>query len=221
MTNNAKTWKRFCLLSGVFQHANEPFLSLHLQKTLSSDERGWRVMDSENYANWHCSYIFIQQFVTDNKDEDLMMEYLPLWKSDETGSTYYNKQAITWAMGGVGLWGFLCWAPSAKRKDQHGVSSGWSSTWFHANTGLSSAQYEQIPIIFGVWPNWQTPIFFWSITFWQVHGKIVFDPLKLLSFFRLTYCSIGPCFSVGVLVKWLQIHHVNWSRVFFSDDLST
>ena len=67
---------------------------------------------------------------------------------------------VTWWLGWVGLWGFLWWAPSAKRKDHHGVSSGWSSTWFHSNTGLSSTQYEQIPIIFGVWPFWLTPFFF-------------------------------------------------------------
>ena len=30
-------------------------------------------------------------------------------------------------LGWVGLCGFLWWAPSAKRKDHHGVSSGWSS----------------------------------------------------------------------------------------------
>ena len=40
-------------------------------------------------------------------------------------------------LGWVGLWGFLCWAPSAKRKDHHGVSSGWSSVWHRSNTGLS------------------------------------------------------------------------------------
>ena len=64
----------------------------------------------------------------------------------------------TW--GWVGLWGFLWWAPSAKRKDHHGVSSGWSSVWHRSNTGLSSTQYEQIPIILGVWPFWLTPFFF-------------------------------------------------------------
>ena len=47
-------------------------------------------------------------------------------------------------------------------QDHHGFSSGWSSTWFHSNTGLSSTQYEQIPIIFGVWPFWLTPFFFFS-----------------------------------------------------------
>ena len=50
--------------------------------------------------------------------------------------------------GWVGLTGFLWWASSAKRKDNHGVSSGWSSTWFHSNTGLSSTPYELIPIIY-------------------------------------------------------------------------
>ena len=72
--------------------------------------------------------------------------------------------------GWVGLWGFLWWAPSAKRKDHHGVSSGWSRIWHRSNSGLSSTQYEQIPIILGVWPFWLTPFFFRSITFWRAYG---------------------------------------------------
>ena len=63
-------------------------------------------------------------------------------------------------LGWVGLWGFLWWAPLAKRKDHHWISSGWSSVWHRSNTGLSSTQYEQIPIILGVWPFWLTPFFF-------------------------------------------------------------
>ena len=39
----------------------------------------------------------------------------------------------------------------------------------HSNTGLSNTQYEQIPIIFGVWPFWLTHFFFRSITFWRVY----------------------------------------------------
>ena len=73
-------------------------------------------------------------------------------------------------MGWVGLWGFLWWAPSAKGKDHHGVSSGWSRVWHRSNTGLSSTQYEQIPIILGIWPFWLTPFFFRSITFWRAYG---------------------------------------------------
>ena len=73
-------------------------------------------------------------------------------------------------LGWVGLWGFLWWTPSAKRKDHHGVSSGWSSVWHRSNTGLSSTQYEQIPIILGVWPFWLTSFFFRSITFWRAYG---------------------------------------------------
>ena len=52
----------------------------------------------------------------------------------------------------------------------HGVSSGWSSVWHRSNTGLSSTQYEQIPIILGIWPFWLTPFFFRSITFWRAYG---------------------------------------------------
>ena len=82
-----------------------------------------------------------------------------------------NKPNVTYLqMGWVGLWGFLWWAPSAKGKDHHGVSSGWSSVWHRSNTGLSSTQYEQIPIILGIWPFWLTPFFFRSITFWRVYG---------------------------------------------------
>ena len=77
-----------------------------------------------------------------------------------------------WVGGGGwgGLWGFLWWAPSANRKDHHGVSSGWSSVWHRSNTGLSSTQYEQIPIILGVWPFWLTLFFFRLITFWRAYG---------------------------------------------------
>ena len=64
------------------------------------------------------------------------------------------------SVGCVGLWGFLWRAPSTKRKDRHRISYWWSSTLFHSNTGLSSTQYEQIPIIFGAWPFWLTPFFF-------------------------------------------------------------
>ena len=60
--------------------------------------------------------------------------------------------------GWVRLWGFLWWAPSAKRKDHHGVSSGWSSVWHCSNTGLSSTKYGQILIILGVWPFWLTSV---------------------------------------------------------------
>ena len=82
----------------------------------------------------------------------------------------FFSEILTKDSGVGGLWGFLWWAPSAKRKDYHRVSSGWSSVWHRSNTGLSSTQYEQIPIILGVWPFWLTPFFFRSITFWRAYG---------------------------------------------------
>ena len=81
-----------------------------------------------------------------------------------------NHGDATMAWGLVGLWGFLWWAASAKRKDYHGVSSEWSSVWHRSNTGLSSTQYEQIPITLGVWLFWLTPLFLRSITFWRAYG---------------------------------------------------
>ena len=71
-----------------------------------------------------------------------------------------RSQLLMYLVGWVGLWGFLWWAPSAKRKDHHRVSSGLSSVWHCSNTDLSSSQYEQIPIILGVWPFCLTPFFF-------------------------------------------------------------
>ena len=71
----------------------------------------------------------------------------------------YEKSRLFFTRVG-GAVKFLVVDSIAKRKDRHGVSSGWSSTWFHSNTGLSSTQYDQIPTIFGVWPFWLTPFFF-------------------------------------------------------------
>ena len=71
-----------------------------------------------------------------------------------------DNAILSKSIGWVGLWGFLWWAPLAKRKDHQGVSSGWSSVWHHSNTGLSSTQCEQILVILGVWPFWLTPFFF-------------------------------------------------------------
>ena len=93
-----------------------------------------------------------------------------LFGHSQTLNSHKNTPYLTQTVGWVGQWGFLWWAPSAKGKDHHGVSSGWSSVWHCSNTGLSSSQYEQIPIILGVWPFCLTPFFFRSITFWRAYG---------------------------------------------------
>ena len=83
-------------------------------------------------------------------------------------SYYYIFYLLfVWLVCFCSLW--LYFSPG-KGKDHHSVSSEWRSTWFQSNTGLSTTQYEQIPIIFGVWPFWPTPFFFRSIAFWQVYG---------------------------------------------------
>ena len=117
-------------------------------------------------------------------------------------NVYYNVfpiESSSGPRGWVGLWGFLWWAPSAKRKDHHGVSSGWSSVWHRSNTGLSSTQYEQIPIILGVWPFWLTALFFWSITdmpLLRVHTEIsvFYTPslccLRILNYLRILLISL-------------------------------
>ena len=101
--------------------------------------------------------------------------YLNQWSSQRTeiciskpriGKLSFSRNV---ALGWVGLWGFLWWEPSAKRRDHHGVSSGWSSVWHRSNTGLSSTRYEQIPTILGLWPFWLIH-FFPSIIFWRAYG---------------------------------------------------
>ena len=92
------------------------------------------------------------------------------WCETRRNIDMHNDGSFVVTVGWVGLWGFLWWAPSAERKDHHGVSFGWNSVWHRSNTGLSSTQYEQIPIIIGVWPFWLTPLFFRSITFWEAYG---------------------------------------------------
>ena len=109
-----------------------------------------------------------------------------------------NKPALVQIMawhwtddtGWVGLWGFLWWAPSAKGKDHHGVSSGWSSVCHRSNTGLSSTQYEQIPIILGVWPFWLASFFFSCD---QAALQMVF--------------SVRPSVRPSVTPFWLCSHH--------------
>ena len=82
-------------------------------------------------------------------------------------------------LGWVGLWGFLWWAPSAKRKHHHGVSSD-AAVWHRSNTGLSGTQYEQIPIILRVWPFWLTPF-----------GQLQFGGLMVQLYFLYWNCSLS------------------------------
>ena len=130
---------------------------------------GPMIGNSPIYHNFphFCLYIYLAVFQEYGNIMDIVFyldKYALLNDLFELLSTPHNS----W--GGWGLWGFLWWAPSAKRKDHHGVSSGWSSTSFHSNTDPSSTQYEQIPIIFGDWPFWLTLFLFLSITFWRVYG---------------------------------------------------
>ena len=123
--------------------------------------------DASEYVVWEKAAIlsrgrWIKQRVSTLLWKGTVDCHLPL-------SSDWFTQYLGYLIGVGGLWGFLWWAPSAKRKDHHGVSSGWSSVWHCSNTGLSSSQYEQISIILWVWPFCLTP-FFRSITFWRAYG---------------------------------------------------
>ena len=136
--------------------------------------------------HWHCGNLTIAPVPAkqpwwiwiNTSCEFIMNDYITTTKQSTTkpcayfsGYTVSSGILFLDAMGWVGLWGFLWWAPSAKKKDHHGVSSGWSNVWHRSNTGLSSTQYQQIPIILGVWPffGWLSS-FFRSITFWRAYG---------------------------------------------------
>ena len=68
---------------------------------------------------------------------------------------------------------------------------------FTQNTGLSSTQYEQIPLIFWVLPFWLT-LFFFLVNNILVGLWLNYISSVEITFFWLTYCSIWPCFSVSV-----------------------
>ena len=83
-------------------------------------------------------YICIICIISDLLNKCQTMSFI--WHYYQHGSIYVGfswKSVFEIMMGWVGLWGFLWWAPSVKRKDHHRVSSGWSSTWFHSNTGVA------------------------------------------------------------------------------------
>ena len=149
----------------------------------------WWLVDSPHKGQWHGTLMFSLICAWKKR---LSKQRRRRWFETPSRSLWLHWNDITWTplyythwhcwhgyqpsplchvvWGWVGLWGFLWWAPSAKGKDHHGVSSGWSSVWHRSNTGLSSTQYEQIPIILGVWPFWLTPFYFRSITFWRAYG---------------------------------------------------
>ena len=63
-----------------------------------------------------------RKYVSSGKDDKSFMYF-----------SLVNTTVLQWCHNErwvVGLWAFLLWAPTAKRKDHHGVSSGWISTCF-------------------------------------------------------------------------------------------
>ena len=123
----------------------------------------------DNKLNWkdHISYVASKI----SRGLGMIIKARNYLNKDGLVNWYYSFiYTATTFLGWVGLWSFLWWAPSAMRKDHHGVSSGWSSVWHRSNTGLSSTQYEQIPITLGVWPFWLTPFFFGQ---WHFGGLMV------------------------------------------------
>ena len=115
-----------------------------------------------NFREGNCSILikisfnFIPEDSIDNKSafvhptgdkplpEPMMTHFTPAYMVNKTLMIYEEEICYFQVIlrGWVGLWGFLWWAPQAKKKDHQGVSSGWGSAWFHANSGLSSTQYE-------------------------------------------------------------------------------
>ena len=105
--------------------------------------------------------------------------------------------------------------------DQHGVSTGWSSSWHCTSTGLSGAQCEQIPNIFGVWPFGLTASF-WSVEFSRI---MIICLLKWLSSFRLLCCVFATCafFSLWEIIEVFGFNLIVYTciYVYFSSGIST
>ena len=78
--------------------------------------------------------------------------------------------------------------------------TGVNCTSLSSYTGLSGTQYEQMPVLYGVWLFLLNLFFFIVRTFYRFIVKLFFFfcLLELLSFIWLTYyCSMGLCFSVS------------------------
>ena len=163
-----------CLVGCVTGICSLQFTELHLSNDLWGTHRyqilfNWGLCANSNksfsVSRFGCLYqilFFIIHFI---------------WRGSTGGTTLYLYcyqlpiKSYPHANAGVGgAVRFLVVGTIGKEERPHGVSSGWSSVWHCSNTGLSSTQYEQIPIILGVWPFWLTPFFFRSITFWRAYG---------------------------------------------------
>ena len=79
----------------------------------------------------------------------------------------------------------------------HGFSSGCSSIWLDSNSGLSSAQHEQIPVVFGVWP-FRTTLFFSFNNILVGLGLNCNSSVEITFLWLTNYFSTGLCFCVRV-----------------------
>ena len=166
--------------NGLALSGNRPFREL-MSNRLMFELRNitstvWRIFQFSNKYILETANFLVSRSTRERLDNNLFChQRLQSCHHDDFRFSVFSAinsilKPLCFLLGWVGLWGFLWWAPSAKRKDHHGVSSGWSSVWHCSNTGLSSSQYEQISIILGVWPFCLTPFFFRSITFWRAYG---------------------------------------------------
>ena len=82
-----------------------------------------------------------------------------------------NVMSLLNNLSGTEVWGGCgCEVSCGGHHRQRGKTTMGSALGRAVVDFISSTQYEQIPIIFGVWPFWLTPFFFRSITFWRVYG---------------------------------------------------
>ena len=107
--------------------------------------KNWKVLVHILWLKWFVNPVMLNLCQETYKYICIFLLFIKTKMTQVVEVSHGRMHAQNHGLGWVGLWGFLWWAPSAKRKDHHGVSSGWSSVWHRSNTGLSSTQYEQIP----------------------------------------------------------------------------
>ena len=78
---------------------------------------------------------------------------------DKQSSSQWNEVLNSHVKFTLKEWDGRCCEVSCgghQRKDNHRVSSCWSSISMSSIIGLCVREYEQIPIMFGTWPFWLT-----------------------------------------------------------------
>ena len=107
----------------------------------------------------------------------------------------FTPVRLRWVSGHIVKGGWGCEVSCGGHRWRRGKTTmGFSSRWFHSNTGLSSTQYEQIPIIFGNLAIWADSLLFScdQAALWMVFSVCPSVCLSVCLSVRHTFLTMFP-----------------------------